>query len=72
MRVMEHSFFVEAKTFCFSAKDGYPNFQLEERRKGFVGYIFVSMQCSLWLVDTVEAAIQARSEEHTSELQSLV
>ena len=63
MRLMEHSFFVEAKIFCLSAKDGYPYFQLEERRKGFVGYIFVSMQCSLWLVDTVEVAIQAQVKE---------
>jgi hypothetical protein len=29
---------------------------LEERRKKFVGYIFVSLQCSSWLIDMVEAA----------------
>jgi hypothetical protein len=56
MRVMERSFYVEAKTFCLSAKDEYPKLRLEERRKGFVGYIFASLQCLLWLVDTVEAA----------------
>jgi hypothetical protein len=57
VRVMERSFSVEAKTFCLSTKDGYSNFRLEERRKGFVGYIFARMQCSLWLVDRVEVAI---------------
>ena len=56
---MERSFVFEAKTFCLSAKDGCPKLRLEERRKGFVGYIFASIQFSLWLVDTVEAAIQA-------------
>jgi hypothetical protein len=57
---MEQSFSFEAKTFCLSAKVGCPNLHLEERRKGFVGYIFVTIQCSSWLVDTVEAAIQSR------------
>jgi hypothetical protein len=55
--VMDRSFSFEAKTFCLSAKDGCPNLCVEERRKGFVGYIFVSYLCS-WLVDTVEAVIQ--------------
>jgi hypothetical protein len=57
VRVMERIFSFEAKTFCLSAKVGCPNLRLEERRKGFVGYIFASIQCSLWLVDMVEAAI---------------
>jgi hypothetical protein len=61
--IMEHSFSFEVKIFCLSAKDGYPNFRLEERRKGFVGYIFASIQCSMWLVDSVEVAIQARVKE---------
>ena len=57
MFVMERSFSFDAKTFYLSAKDGCPNLRLEERRKGFVGYIFTSIQCSSWLVDTVEVAI---------------
>jgi hypothetical protein len=52
--VMERSFSFEAKTFYLSAKVGCPNLRLEERRKGFLGYIFASIQCSSWLVDTVE------------------
>ena len=63
MLVMEQSFLYEAKTFCLSAKVGCPNLCLEERRKGFVGFIFVSIQCSLWLVDMVEEAIQSSVKE---------
>jgi hypothetical protein len=40
-----------------------PNLRLEERRKGFVGYIYASVQCSEWLVETVESAIQAQVKE---------
>jgi hypothetical protein len=65
--VMERSFSVAAKTFCLSAKDGYPNFRLVERRKGFVGYIFASIQSSLWLVDMVEVVIQALVKEEITE-----
>jgi hypothetical protein len=60
---MERSFSFEAKTFCLSTKDGYPHLCLEERRKSFVGYIFISIQCSSWLVDMVEAAIQSQVKE---------
>jgi hypothetical protein len=38
--IMERHFFIEVKTFCLSAKDGYPDFRLEEKRKGFVGVYF--------------------------------
>jgi hypothetical protein len=60
---MEQSFSFEAKTFCLSAKVGCPNLCLEERRKGFVGYIFASIQCSSWLMDMVEAVIQSQVKE---------
>jgi hypothetical protein len=52
---MEQRFSIEAKSFRFSAKDGSSLFRLEERRKKFVEYIFMSPQCSSWLIDTVEA-----------------
>jgi hypothetical protein len=61
--VMERSFSVEAKSFRLSAKIGCPNLRLEERRKGFVGYIYASAQCSEWLAETVESAIQAQVKE---------
>jgi hypothetical protein len=53
---MERHFFIEAKSFCFLAKEGLLDFRLEEKRKGFVGAIFVSRPASSWLVDSVEAA----------------
>jgi hypothetical protein len=53
---MERRFYIEAKSFRFSTKDGSSLIRLEERRKKFVGYIFVSPQCSSWLIGTVEAA----------------
>ena len=59
---MERQFSIEAKAFCFLTKDGSSLFQLEERRKNFVGYIFVSTQCSSWLVDMVEAACQVKED----------
>ena len=60
---MERSFSVEAKSFRLSAKVGCPNLRLEEKRKGFVGYIYASTQCSEWLVETVEAAVLAQEKE---------
>ena len=36
---------------------------LEERRKGFGGYIFLGIQCSDWLADTVEKALLPRGKE---------
>ena len=60
--MMERRFSIEAKSFCFSAKEWYPDLHLEERRKGFVGYIFASIQCSSWLVDTVEAASKVKDD----------
>jgi hypothetical protein len=60
---MERSFTFEAKTFCLSAKDGYPLLRLEERRKGFSRYIFVSNQCASWLIEKVEAAVLSQAKE---------
>jgi hypothetical protein len=47
---------VEAKSFSFTALAGKTELRLEERRKGFVGSLSLSLQCSDWLADTVEAA----------------
>ena len=59
---MERRFSIEAKSFCFSSKVGSSLFWLEERRKKFIGYIFMSTQCSSWLIDTVEAACQVKED----------
>lgn len=54
--VMERRFSVEAKAFCFIAKEGSSDLWLEERRKGFIGVIIVDLQSSVWLVAMVEEA----------------
>ena len=54
---MERHFSIEAKSFCFSIKEGFSDLCLEERRKKFEGFIFASPPCAAWLRDTVEAAI---------------
>jgi hypothetical protein len=51
---MERRFSVEAKAFCFTAKEGSTDLRLEERRKGFVGVIRVGPQSAVWLVAKVE------------------
>jgi hypothetical protein len=51
---MERRFSIKAKSLCFLSKEGSSLFWLEERRKKFVGYIFMNTQCSSWLIDTVE------------------
>jgi hypothetical protein len=47
---------LKQKAFYFSVKDGSSVLRLEEKRKNFLGFIFPSIPCSTWLVDTVEAA----------------
>jgi hypothetical protein len=59
---MERRFSIEAKVFYFSAKEGSPVLRLEERRKKFLRFIFASIPCSSWLVDTVEAACLVKED----------
>jgi hypothetical protein len=56
---MERCFSVEAKRFSFSAKSEVANLRLEERRKGFCGFIFLGFQASAWLLATIEEALNA-------------
>jgi hypothetical protein len=60
---MEKRFTVEAKSFSFSAIVGKIELHLEERRKGFVGSLFLGLQCSDWLADMVEATSLPLREE---------
>jgi hypothetical protein len=55
--MMERRFSVEAKTFSFSANMGKPILRLEEKRKGFSGFISLGIKCSDWLADAVEKAL---------------
>ena len=51
---MERRFLVEAKSFTFSVRKGNALVQLEEKIKGFGGFILLGSKCSVWLVDVME------------------
>lgn len=57
---VERRFKVEAKSFSFSAKPGTSTSRLEERRKGFGGFINLGFRYADWVVDTVEEALLAQ------------
>ena len=61
--LMECRFSVEAKTFLFSAKIGKLILRLEEKRKGFGGFLSLGIKLSDWLVDMVEEALEYRRKE---------
>jgi hypothetical protein len=52
---MERRFSVEAKAFSFSAKADVSELRLEERRKGFCGFVFLCLQGFAWLMAAIEA-----------------
>jgi hypothetical protein len=60
---MQRQFSVEAKSFSFSAKKGNVDLQLEEKRKGFGGFILMGTKCSGWLADVVEEVIEAQRKD---------
>jgi hypothetical protein len=60
---MERCFSVEAKKFFFSVRVDKADFRLEERGKDFIEYVFVGVQCSVWLVDTVEEVLKSPGKE---------
>jgi hypothetical protein len=55
---MERRFSVEAKAFYFSVKADASEIHLEDKGKGFSGFIFLGLQCSAWLLATVEEALK--------------
>jgi hypothetical protein len=60
---MERWFVVEVKTFSFTARKGNDVIRLEEKRKGFGGFILLGIKGSGWLADAVEAAMEAQMKE---------
>jgi hypothetical protein len=54
---------VEVKSFFFSAKQGSEFLRLEEKRKGYGGFILLGAKCSGWLADMVEEAIEAQRKD---------
>jgi hypothetical protein len=62
---MECRFSIEAKAFYFTMKDGSSNLRLEERMKGFDGFILVGPQSSIWLAAKVEEVFLSWVKEVT-------
>jgi hypothetical protein len=60
---MERRFSVEAKSFTFSVRKGNALVRLEEKRKGFGGFILLGSKCSVWLADAVEEVKGALRKE---------
>jgi hypothetical protein len=61
--MMKRRFSVEAKTFSFSVNMGKPVLRLEEKRKGFSGFISLGIKCSDWHTDAVEEALGTQRKE---------
>jgi hypothetical protein len=60
---MEHRFSVEAKSFSFSMISGKSVLRLEEKRKGFGGFILLRVKGSDWLADMMEEALEIQRKE---------
>jgi hypothetical protein len=56
---MGRRFLVEAKNFFFAVREDRVEVCLEERRKAFVGCVFLGVQGSTWLVDKVEEVLKS-------------
>jgi hypothetical protein len=55
---MQHRFFIEAKAFTFSVEAGRSELQLEERRSGYAGVIFLVARCVAWLIKRIEEVLR--------------
>jgi predicted Ser/Thr protein kinase len=61
--LMECRFSVEAKSFLFTANFGKSLLRLEEKRKGFGGFLSLGIKLSDWLADKVEEAVKSQRKE---------
>jgi hypothetical protein len=60
---LESRFFVEAKTFVFSAVERKSELRVEERRKGFSGTVCLGSLSVAWLIAKVEEVIRNPGDE---------
>ena len=57
--LMDNRFSVEAKSFLFKTNLGKSILRLEEKRKGFGGFLSLGIKLSDWLADMVEEAVKS-------------
>jgi hypothetical protein len=63
---MESRFFVEAKSFSFSVEEGKSTLCVEERRRGFLGSVFLGPRGVDWLLDILEELLRSSGSEDFS------
>jgi hypothetical protein len=60
---MDKIFLVESKSFTFSVLGGASTLSVEEKRKNFLGVIFLNAQSSDWLASTLELLLGLSAEQ---------
>jgi predicted Ser/Thr protein kinase len=61
--LMERRFLGETKSFLFTANLGKSLLRLEEKRKGFGGFLLLGIKLSDWLANKVEEAVKSQRKE---------
>jgi hypothetical protein len=60
---MEKRFLVESKSFALSVLEGASVLRVEEKRKGFLGAVVLSLQSSNWLATMIESLLGFPEDE---------
>jgi hypothetical protein len=60
---MDKIFLVESKSFTFSVLGGVSTLRVEEKRKNFLGVVFLNAQSSEWLASTLELLLGLPAEQ---------
>jgi hypothetical protein len=60
---MEKRFLVESKSFSLSMLEGASVLRVEEKRKGFLGAVVLSLQSSNWLATMIESLLGFPEDE---------
>jgi hypothetical protein len=60
---MEKRFLVESKSFTLSVLEGASVLRVEEKRKGFLGTVVLSLQSSNWLAMMIESLLGFPEDE---------
>jgi hypothetical protein len=60
---MDKIFLVESKSFTFSVLGGVSTLRVEEKRKNFLGVVFLNAQSSEWLASSLELLLGLPAEQ---------